>query len=82
MCVHLCACEREGERERVGDTARAIFIINVLLFSPPIVLWEIGSMIFLYYTIFLMLLIVLLTCTTTRKYIKKKNKKSGYTLIQ
>ena len=68
-------------RIRSKEKALILFIINVLLFSPPIVLWEIGSMIFLYYTIFLMLLIVLLTCTTTRKYIKKKNKKSGYTQI-
>ena len=71
----------EAIRTRNKEKAIILTIINVLLFSPPIVLWVIGSMIFLYYTIFLMLLIVLLTCTTTKKYIKKKNKKSVYTQI-
>ena len=65
----------EAIRTRNKEKAIILTIINVLLFIPTIVLWIIGSMIFLYYTIFLMLLIVLLTFTTTKKFIKKKIKK-------
>lgn len=72
----------EGIRTRKKEKAIILTIINVLLFIPPIVLWILGSMIFLYYTIFLMLLIVLLTCTSTGNYIKKKKIKSGYVTIQ
>lgn len=72
----------EAIRDRIKEKALILTIINVLLFIPPIILWIIGSMVFLYYTIFLMGLVVLLTCsTTTRKYIRKHNQKSAYTQI-
>ena len=72
----------DGMRDRIKEKALILTIINVLLFIPPIILWILGSMLFLYYTIFLMGLVVLLTCsTTTKKYIIKNNKKSAYTQI-
>jgi hypothetical protein len=72
----------EAIRDRIKEKALILTIINVLLFIPPIILWIVGSMVFLYYTIFLMGLVVLLTCsTTTRKYIRKHNQKSAYTQI-
>ena len=69
-------------RERTKEKAIILTIINVLLFTPPIVFWIIGSVAFIYYSIIIMGLVVILSCSTiTTKYIKKNKEKSAYTQI-
>jgi hypothetical protein len=72
----------EAMRERTKEKAIILTIINVLLFTPPIVFWIIGSVAFIYYSIIIMGLVVILSCSTiTTKYIKKNKEKSAYTQI-
>lgn len=72
----------EAMRERTKEKAIILTIINVLLFTPPIVFWIIGSVAFIYYSIIIMGLVVILSCSTiTTKYVKKNKIKSAYTQI-
>jgi hypothetical protein len=72
----------EAMRERTKEKAIILTIINVLLFTPPLVFWIIGSVAFIYYSIIIMGLVVILSCSAiTTKYIKKNKEKSGYTQI-
>lgn len=72
----------EAMRERTKEKAIILTIINVLLFTPPIVFWIIGNIAFIYYSLIIMGLVVLLSCSTvTTKYVKKKKIKSAYTQI-
>ena len=70
--------------KRGKEKVMILLIVNILLFIPPIIFWIIGSMAFIYYSIFLMGLVLILTCstTTTKYYNKNKHKqKSAYTQI-
>jgi len=68
--------------ERTKEKAIILTIINVLLFSPPIIFWIIGSVAFIYYSLIIMCLIMILSCSTvSTKYIKKNKEKSAYTQI-
>ena len=72
----------EGMRERTKEKAIILTIINVLLFTPPLVFWIIGNIAFIYYSLIIMGLVVLLSCSTvTTKYVKKNKVKSAYTQI-
>ena len=68
--------------ERTKEKAIILTIINVLLFSPPIIFWIIGNIAFIYYSIIIMCLVMIVSCSNvTNKYIKKKKEKSAYTQI-
>ena len=67
----------EAMRERTKEKAIILTIINVLLFTPPIVFWIIGNIAFIYYSLIIMGLVVLLSCSTvTTKYVKKRRLKA------
>jgi hypothetical protein len=72
----------EAIRERTKEKAIILTIINVLLFSPPIIFWIIGNIAFIYYSLIIMCLVMILSCSTvTTKYVKKNKEKSSYTQI-
>ena len=72
----------EAIRERIKEKAVILTIINVLLFTPPIIFWIIGSIAFIYYSLIIMGLVMILSCSNiTTKYIKKNKEKSAYTQI-
>jgi hypothetical protein len=72
----------EAIRERIKEKALILTIINVLLFTPPIIFWIIGSIAFIYYSLIIMGLVMILSCSNiTTKYIKKNKEKSAYTQI-
>jgi hypothetical protein len=72
----------EAIRERTKEKAIILTIINVLLFSPPIIFWIIGNIAFIYYSLIIMCLVMILSCSTvTTKYVKKNKEKSAYTQI-
>jgi hypothetical protein len=72
----------EAIRERTKEKAIILTIINVLLFTPPIIFWIIGTIAFIYYSLIIMTLVMILSCSTvTTKYIKKNKEKSAYTQI-
>jgi hypothetical protein len=72
----------EGIKERTKEKALILTIINVLLFTPPIIFWFIGNIAFIYYSIISMTLVMILSCSTvTTKYIKKNKEKSAYIQI-
>jgi hypothetical protein len=72
----------EAIRERTKEKAIILTIINVLLFTPPIIFWIIGSIAFIYYSLIIMGLVMILSCSNiTTKYIKKNKVKSAYTQI-
>ena len=72
----------EGMRERTKEKAIILTIINVLLFTPPLVFWIIGNIAFIYYSLIIMSLVIILSCSTvTTKYVKKNKVKSAYTQI-
>jgi len=72
----------DGMRERTKEKAIILTIINVLLFSPPLVFWIIGNIAFIYYSLIIMSLVIILSCSTvTTKYVKKNKVKSAYTQI-
>jgi hypothetical protein len=75
----------EAMHDRKEAKVFLLFIINMLLFVPPIVLWLINKVIFVYYTLSIMGLIILLSFTTItkkyNKYNKTNNQKSAYTQI-
>lgn len=72
----------EAIKERTTEKAIILTIINVLLFTPPIIFWIIGSIAFIYYSLIIMGLVMILSCSNiTTKYIKKNKVKSAYTQI-
>ena len=72
----------EAMRERTKEKAIILTIINVLLFTPPLVFWIIGNIAFIYYSLIIMSLVIILSCSSvTTKYVKKNKEKSAYTQI-
>ena len=72
----------DGMRERTKEKAIILTIINVLLFTPPLVFWIIGNIAFIYYSLIIMSLVIILSCSAvTTKYVKKNKVKSAYTQI-
>jgi len=75
----------EAIHDRKEAKAFLLILINMLLFVPPIILWLINKVIFVYYTIIVMGIVILLSFTTItkkyNKYNKKNNQKSAYTQI-
>jgi hypothetical protein len=72
----------DGLRERTKEKAIILTIINVLLFTPPLVFWIVGSIAFIYYSLIIMSLVIILSCSKlTTKYVKKNKVKSAYTQI-
>ena len=72
----------DGIRDRTKIKVILLTIVNILLFSPLIIFWILGSLIFIYYYLFIMGAIILLSCSlTTTTLFNYKNKKK-YTQIK
>lgn len=72
----------DGLKDRRKIKLLILTIVNILLFSPLIIFWIIGSIGFIYYYIFIMFMIILLSCTVTTKKIYKSNKSNKSAYIQ
>ena len=65
----------DGIRDRTKIKVILLTIVNILLFSPLIIFWILGSLIFIYYYLFIMCFIIVLSCSiTTKKIYSYKNK--------